>query len=128
MHLNNLTGKIVHACLQVHKTLGPGLFETVYCAALSIELNEAGLPFEREKSIHVFYKDQDLGVGFKSDFLIAGQVILEVKSVPKLNDIHRKQTLNYLKLTKLPAALLVNFNVPLIKDGIERILNIDSPL
>ncbi|MBI4908152.1 MAG: GxxExxY protein [Acidobacteria bacterium] len=123
MFPNSITGQVVDAAIDVHRFLGPGLLESVYEAALSKELRIRGIDHVRQKDIHVAYKGEDLGLGFRADILVADTVVVEIKSVAEIAPIHQKQTLNYLKLARKPVGLLINFNVPLLKDGITRILN-----
>ena len=123
MNVDYLTGEIVDAAFKVHYELGPGLYESVYEAALCVELKSKGLFFEVQKPIHVVYKGHDLGLAFRADILIENQVLVELKSVEILHKVHYKQVQTYLKLSKLRHGLLFNFNEALIKDGIHRIIN-----
>jgi len=95
--INDLTGKIIDLCIKIHRTLGPGLFETVYEEVLSYELKKNSIPFERQKDIVVVYEGVKMGVGFRADIIVDGTVILELKSVEKLLDVHKKQLLTCLK-------------------------------
>jgi len=123
MNVNYLTGEIVDAAYRVHCELGPGLYESVYEAALCVELKSKGLYFEIQKPINAVYKGHDLGLAFKADILVEGQVLVELKSVEILHKVHYKQVQTYLKLSKLRHGLLFNFNEVLIKDGLHRIIN-----
>ncbi|RCJ20269.1 GxxExxY protein [Nostoc sp. ATCC 43529] len=119
--MNQLTGKVIGAAIEVHQVLGPGFLEEVYKEALIIEFLRRGIRHEFEKSVTVNYKGHEVGKG-RLDFLVANCLILELKAVQNLAPIHEAQVLSYLKMTNHPLALLINFNVPLLKDGIKRII------
>jgi len=123
MTLNELTEKIIGLAIKVHRTLGPGFLESVYQAALAYELEKADIPFEKEKTLPVPYKDIFLEVGFRCDFLIDKRIIVECKSVKEVTPLDHAQLLNYLKITDLQLGLLINFNVRILKSGIKRIVN-----
>ena len=123
MHENEISKIVIECALKVHKTLGPGLLESVYRDALAYELNKAGLSVDVEKDIPVFYEQIRFDKGFRADIVIENKVLLELKSVKKLQDIHFKQTLTYLKLTGLKLGLVINFNEVLLKNGLKRIIN-----
>jgi GxxExxY protein len=125
MDINDLTYKIRGAIFQVHNALGPGLFESVYEAALAYELLPQGLQVRTQVGIPVSYKDVQLEVGFRLDILVEDSVIVEIKSVEKLMDVHKKQLLTYLKLTNTKIGLLVNFNAANLfdKENLIRIIN-----
>ena len=123
MSLNELTEKIIGAAIRVHRLLGPGFLESVYQAALAYELEKTNIPFEKEKTLPVPYEDIVLEVGFRCDFLVDQQVIVECKSVREITPQDHAQLLNYLKITNLQLGLLINFNVPLLTQGIKRIVN-----
>ena len=116
-----LTGKVIGAAIEVHRVLGPGFLEEVYKEALIIEFFRCGIPHLVEKSVTVNYKGHEVGKG-RLDFLVANCLIVELKAVQNLAPIHEAQVLSYLKMTNYPLALLINFNVPLLKDGIKRII------
>lgn len=118
-----ITEKIIGAAIEVHRHLGPGLLESVYEAALAYELVEAGLSIERQKPVPVTYKGMIFEEGYRLDLLIGGLVIVELKCVDALLPIHEAQVLSYLKLTGLKVALLINFKVPVLKQGIKRLSN-----
>jgi GxxExxY protein len=120
---NEISYKIRGAIFKVYKTFGPGLLESVYVAALLIELKKQGLSVEKEVPIPVFYEGEQLEVGFRIDILVNKLVIIEVKSVENLAEVHHKQVLTYLKLTNLKLAILANFNVVDIEKGITRKVN-----
>lgn len=123
MHENEIAKIIVDACLKVHRALGPGLLESVYEEVLAYELRKRGLKVEQQKPLPVIYDDIKMKVGFRTDLLVDDKVIVELKSVEALAPIMFKITTNYLKLSDKKLALLVNFNVELIKNGIRRIVN-----
>jgi len=123
MHENDLAREIVDAAYKVHTTLGPGLLESVYEAALSHELQKRGLPVNRQVPLPVIYEEVRLEEGFRADLVVGGKVMVELKSVDRITDVHKKQLLTYLKLTGMKLGLLINFNEALIKDGITRIVN-----
>ncbi|SDX04460.1 GxxExxY protein [Flavobacterium degerlachei] len=120
----NELSKIVFDCaLKVHKALGPGLLESAYEECLYYELKKTGLNVVKQKALPLVYEDVQLDIGYRLDIIIEGKLILEIKSVDTLNDIHFAQLLTYLKLTNCKLGLLINFNVVLIKDGMKRIAN-----
>jgi GxxExxY protein len=119
--MNRLTGEVIRAAIEVHRVLGPGFLEEVYKEALIIEFFRCGIPHLVEKSVTVNYKGHEVGKG-RLDFLVANCLIVELKAVQNLAPIHEAQVLSYLKMTNYPLALLINFNVPLLKDGIKRII------
>lgn len=119
--LDPLTGKIIGAALEVHRTLGPGLLESAYEACLIYELRLRKLSVESQKSMPVFYKDVMLDCGYRVDLIVETQVIVEIKSVNSLVSIHEAQLLSYLKLSDCKVGLLINFNVSLLKEGIRRL-------
>jgi len=120
---NQLSKIIVDCCYRIHKKLGPGLLESVYLEILIYELNKAGLKCAKEVEVAVQYEEVKLDLGFRADLIVNDLVIVELKSVEKVQPVHKKQVTTYLKLTGLKLAMLVNFNVSLIKDGIERVVN-----
>ena len=120
---NEISKIIVDKSYQIHVGLGPGLLESVYEEILYFELIREGLNVERQKPLPVIWKDLKMKVGFRADLIIENKVIVELKSVEILAPVHPKQLLTYLKLTGLKLGLLINFNEPLIKNGITRIVN-----
>jgi GxxExxY protein len=120
---NEISYKIRGAIFNVYKAFGPGLFESVYVAALGVELKNQGLNCEYEVPISVDYQGEQLGLGFRIDILVNKKVIIEVKSVENLAEVHHKQILTYLKLTNIKLGILVNFNEENINDGIHRKVN-----
>jgi GxxExxY protein len=120
MNENELAKIAVDICYKIHTTLGPGLLESVYEAAFAYELEKRGIPFIRQQGIIVSYEDTVLDVGFRADIIMGNKLIVELKSVEHVEKVHHKTVLTYMKLTGIKLALLVNFNVCLIKDGIYR--------
>jgi GxxExxY protein len=123
MDINELSNRIIGACIEVHKTLGPGLLETTYEECLCHELSLRGLSLERQKSLPVIYKGRQLDCGYRLDVVVENQIILELKSCGEIEPIHKAQLLTYLKLSGLNLGLLLNFNSPIMRDGIVRIVN-----
>jgi len=121
MDINDLTGKVIGAAIEVHKALGPGLLESTYEECLCIELEMRKIPFERQKELPIEYKGITLHCGYRLDVLVANSPILELKACESLQPIHEAQLLTYLKLTEIKWGLLINFNVPLLKEGIKRL-------
>lgn len=120
--VNGLTGEIVDASYKVHSALGPGLLESVYEICLVHELEKRGLEVARQIEVPVEYDGRRLDSGLRLDLLIAGTVIVELKAVEQVLPVHKAQLLSYLRLTGKPVGLLINFHVPLIKDGIQRMV------
>jgi GxxExxY protein len=120
--MNDLSSSIIAAAIEVHRAQGPGLLESAYERCLAQELCLRKVPFERQKRLPVHYKGAQLGCGYRLDFLVAGAVVVEVKAVDVLLPIHRAQVLSYLKLGGWKLGLLVNFHVPLLRDGIKRVV------
>jgi len=118
---NLIAHQIVDAAFAVHSTLGPGLLESVYEACLCHELTKRGLSFKRQLSLPVIYDDVKLDVGLRLDLLVANLVIVELKAVEMVQEVHKAQLLTYLKLTGHRLGLLINFNVPVIRKGITRL-------
>jgi GxxExxY protein len=120
---NELSKIIVDISYKIHTKLGPGLLESVYEAVLYHELTKKGLKVERQKPIPVIWDDIHLDIGFRSDLIVENKVIIEIKSVEQISNVHPKQLLTYLKITDMKLGLLINFNESLIKNGIKRIVN-----
>lgn len=123
MHENDISQIIVNCCFKIHSRLGAGLFESVYEEILYYQLIKSGLSVERQKGIPVKWDNLTMEIGFRADLIVENKVIIELKSVEAIAPVHQKQLHTYLKLTGLKLGLLINFNVPLIKDGIQRIVN-----
>ncbi len=117
---NELAAIAVEICFKIHRELGPGLLESIYEAAFVYELELLNIPFTRQENIPVYYQGIPLGIGFKADLILENKLILELKSVEMFQKLHHKIILNYMKLKKIKLGLLINFNVPLMKDGIHR--------
>lgn len=126
--MKELTEKIIGAAIEVHKTIGPGLLESAYEECLAHEMQLGGLNFERQLPLAVAYKGVTLDCGYRLDFLVEKAVVLELKAVDAIQPIHEAQVLTYLKLGGWMVGLLINFNVPVLKQGIKRIvLNYKEP-
>ena len=118
---NFLTDAIIGAAISVHRELGPGLLESVYEKCLALELTKSGIQVSSQKEIPLTYKGLALESGFRADLIVENKVLIELKSVDQLLPVHTAQVLTYLKLTNLRTALLINFNVQLLKNGIKRL-------
>ncbi|MBK8606942.1 MAG: GxxExxY protein [Chitinophagaceae bacterium] len=124
MDENEIASIIVNTAFEMHKKLGPGLFESVYESILEYELStEHGLFIQRQPALPVVWKEINIDLGFKPDMIVERKLIIELKSVEKVLPVHYKQLQTYLKLTGLKLGLLINFNAVLIKDGIKRVVN-----
>jgi GxxExxY protein len=123
MSENEIAMIIVDVALKIHRTLGPGLLESVYQATLNYELQKRGLRVIQQLGFPVQYEGIKLDLGFRVDLIVGEKVIIEIKSVEALAPVHRKQLETYLRLMNLRLGLLINFNVELIKDGIQRVVN-----
>jgi GxxExxY protein len=123
MHENDISQMIVNAGIKVHKGLGPGLLESAYEECLAYELNKNGLYLEKQKPLPLVYEDVKLEIGYRVDILVEKKVVVEMKSVEALTDVHLAQLLTYLKLSGCKLGLLMNFNVALLKNGIRRVVN-----
>ena len=120
---NELTECIIGACIEIHRSLGPGLLESAHEECLCHELSVAGIGFKRQKPLPVHYKNVKLECGYRLDLVIEQKIIIELKTVETLMPIHEAQLLTYLKLSGLTLGLLINFYVPMLKNGIKRIVN-----
>jgi GxxExxY protein len=123
LSFNELTESVIGACIEIHRVLGPGLLESAYEECLCRELTLAGIGFERQKPLPVRYKEVNLDCGYRLDLVVEGKLIVELKAIDGLLPIHEAQLLTYLKLSGLTLGLLINFNVPILKSGIKRIVN-----
>ena len=121
--LDELTEIVIGSAIRVHKELGPGLLESAYQECLFYVLKKEGLFVEKQKPIPIKFEEVELDCGYRIDILVEKRLLLELKSVENLNKIHFAQVLSYLKLGNFPLGLLLNFNVPLMKRGIKRIVN-----
>jgi GxxExxY protein len=120
---NIISGQIVDAAIHVHSRLGPGLLESVYETVLAYELQKRGLTVERQVPVPIAYESLRFEEGFRADLIVEKSILIELKSVEALAPVHSKQVLTYLRLLDCRLGLLINFNVPLLKDGIKRIAN-----
>jgi GxxExxY protein len=120
---NDLTGMLIDAAMHIHRTLGPGLLESVYSAILAYELKKRGLRVASEVPIPVQWDNLTIDVGFRADLIVEDEVIVELKSVEKTAAVHKKQLLTYLRVTNKRVGLLINFGEVLLKDGITRMIN-----
>ena len=123
MQINQLTEQVIGACIEIHKTLGPGLLESAYEECLCHELSLRGIEFERQRSLPIAYKGVQLDCGYRLDLVVENKLIVELKSVQELMPVHDAQLLTYLKLSGLTVGLLINFNVPVLRRGKKRIVN-----
>ena len=123
MERDPLTHEVIGAVIDVHRELGPGLLESVYEVCLCHELGLRGIEHSRQVKLPVHYKGAQLDADFRIDILIPGQLIIEVKSVERMLGVHEAQLLTYLKLSKIRVGLLLNFNVPVLKDGMKRLVS-----
>ncbi len=120
---NEIGTKILDCCFKVHKELGSGLFESVYETVLMHELKKIGLKAQRQVSIPIIYNNIKFDEGFRADIIVENKVILELKSIEKINPSHKKQVITYLKLSKLKLGYLLNFGEAYLKNGITRLIN-----
>jgi GxxExxY protein len=120
MEINDLTRQIIAAAIEVHREIGPGLLESSYQMCMRRELTLQGIPFEYEKALPVTYKGIQLDCGYRIDLLVAGTVVVEIKSVKAIDPIHEAQLLTYLRLGGWKVGLLINFNVPILIEGVRR--------
>jgi GxxExxY protein len=116
-----LSEAVIGAAIEVHRTLGPGLLESVYEAALAIELDYRAIEVRRQLPIEVNYRGIPLGLGFRVDVIVGGVLLVEIKAVERLNDIHLAQAITYLRILGLKRGLLLNFNEAVLRDGIKRV-------
>ena len=122
MELNRVTSQIIGSAIDVHRALGPGLLESAYEACLAYELAQRGLNVEQQKPLPVIYKGVSLDAGYRLNLLVDRSVVVELKAVESLNSLHKAQLLSYLKLSGLKLGLLINFNVQVLKNGIQRVI------
>ena len=120
---NEIATILVGIFLKIHRSLGPGLLESVYEEVICYELSKLGIPFKRQQGIKVIYQEVEMDLGFRADIIVEDKVIVEVKSIEALAPIHFKILLTYLRVSNLKLGMLVNFNLRLIKDGIHRVVN-----
>ncbi|OQY20796.1 MAG: GxxExxY protein [Anaerolineaceae bacterium 4572_32.2] len=122
VELNELTGQIIGAAIEVHRHLGPGLLESAYETCLAYELRQLGLAIERQKSLSLTYKEIRLDQGYRIDLLVEQKVIVELEVVEQITPVHEAQVLSYLRFSGCKVGLLLNFNTKLLKDGIRRFI------
>ena len=120
---NPLVSEVINCAIEVHKTLGPGLLESAYEACLCREFELRKIPFRRQAPLTFEYKGMTIDCAYRMDIVVADSLLLELKSVEQLHPIHQAQIISYLKLSKLEQGLLINFNVPLLKDGLKSFVN-----
>jgi GxxExxY protein len=120
---NSITKDIIGAAIEVHRELGPGLMGSIYEECLAIELNNRNISFEQQKIIPIIYKQHVIQSNFRLDLIVENKVIVELKTVEYLLPVHDAQLLTYMKLTGCKIGLLINFNVPVLKNGIKRLIN-----
>lgn len=120
MDVDDISGKVIGCAIEVHRQLGPGLFESTYEACLKHELALNEIRFTAQESVPIHYKNVQLDCGYRLDLLVEDVIVVELKAVDKLLPIHEAQLLTYLRLTKKRIGLLLNFNVSLLKDGVRR--------
>ncbi|HPB11373.1 MAG: GxxExxY protein [Lentisphaerae bacterium] len=123
MNETDLSGRIIGCAMAVHTALGPGLLENVYKECLFYKLKKEGLAVEKEKPLPVIFEEAQIDCGYRLDLVVENEIVVELKSVKALDDIHLAQTLTYLKLGHYRLGLLINFNVKLLKDGIRRVIH-----
>lgn len=126
MEVNKITESIIGSAIEVHKSLGPGLLESTYLACLSYELSKKQLDVKKQLGLPLVYKEIDLEIGYRLDLLVEDKVVIEIKSVECLTDVHIAQVLTYLKLSNARVGLLINFNVLRLTDGIKRLMARDN--
>jgi GxxExxY protein len=123
MNENEISNKIIGFAIEVHKSLGPGLLESAYKECLYYKLQKAGINVEKEKPMPLIFEEVKLECGYRIDILVESKVVVEIKSVEAINDVHLAQTLTYMKLGGYKLGLLINFNVYSLKDGLKRVAN-----
>jgi GxxExxY protein len=122
MERDRLSDRVIGLAIAVHRELGPGLLESAYEACLAYELDQAGLPYQRQVALPVSYKKVDLDCGYRLDLLVDGTLIVELKTVEAISKVHKAQLLTYLRLSRLRTGLILNFNAAVLKDGIHRMV------
>ena len=125
--IDEISGDAINAAIQLHRDLGPGLLESVYELLLASKLTKQGYTVERQKPINIEYDGQRFDAAFKIDLFVDKRLIVEIKSVERINAVHQKQLLTYLRLTQLPVGLLLNFGGSMMKEGIQRVVNDHKP-
>ena len=120
---NDFSHEIIGAAVEIQRVLGVGLLKSAYAAALAVELSERELAFEREVPVEAWYKDQPLGLAYRADFIVEGRVIVELKAIEQVTELHRAQLLSYLRVSGLKLGLIINFHTFPIVKGIHRLVN-----
>ncbi len=120
---NDFSHDIIGAAVEIQRELGVGLLESAYASALAVELEERGLRFEREVAVEAWYKDRPLGLAYRADFIVEGKVIVELKAIDAVTELHRAQLLSYLRVSGLKLGLLINFHAFPVVKGIHRLVN-----
>ncbi len=120
---NQLTTLVIDKCFEIHRELGPGLFESVYEKILAFELKREGLIVQEQLGLPVEWKEERIDLGFRIDLKVENKLIIELKSIETILPVHKKQLLTYIRLSKIKLGLLVNFNENLLKDGLHRVVN-----
>lgn len=123
MNENQITEQVIGAAIEVHKALGPGLLESIYQDCMAIELGLRAIPFQGQTPVHLRYKGHEVGADLRVDLLVGGKVVVELKATDSLLPVHEAQLLTYLRLTGCRVGLLINFNVPVLKQGVRRMVN-----
>ncbi len=123
MEFDSLSNIVIGAAILVHQELGPGLLESSYEPCLAYELSARSIRFERQKSLPIQYKGIRLDCGYRLDMIVEGRLVLEIKAVEKITPIHEAQLLTYLRLSRCEVGLIINFNVPMLKNGLKRVVN-----
>lgn len=122
-HENEIANRVIGIAIRIHRNIGPGLLESAYKECMYYEILQSGLYAEKEKAMPLIYENIKLDCGYRMDLLVENKLVIEIKSVDALNDIHLAQTLTYLKIGHFKLGLLINFNVVLLKTGIKRVIN-----
>ena len=123
MNENQITEQVIGAAIEVHKALGPGLLESIYQDCMAVELGLRAIPFQGQTPVHLRYKGHEVGADLRVDLLVGGKVGVELKATDSLLPVHEAQLLTYLRLTGCRVGLLINFNVPVLKQGVRRMVN-----
>ena len=123
MDENTIATSVLDRCFMIHRRIGPGVFKSIYEEILAFELHRAGLTFQRQVAMPLKYETLSFDLAFRVDLIVEDKVIVELKSIESILGVHKKQLLNYLRLTGLHLGLLVNFNSALLRDGIVRVVN-----
>jgi GxxExxY protein len=122
VNINEITSEIIGSAINVHRELGPGLFESAYSACFTFELTKRGISFVKEQPVQLVYQGVTLHCGYRIDLIVENRVVVELKSIARFEEIHTSQMITYLKLSKCQVGLLINFNVPVLVKGIRRVV------